>query len=442
MENDERLEQVEEISLTDMWHRLGEEERVGAFISLSPEEAGKLFLALTPAEQIALIRQLPPQQASLWLRFLPPDDVADLLQELPGESRHEFENLLDESSLREVQALLAYSEDVAGGLMNPRFLRVRPDVTADVAIRYVRRQAQVNLATFYYIYVLDREQKLLGVVSVHMLFRAPPDALIKEIMKTDLVTAHENTDQETVAKLFKQNHLLAIPVVDDEERMFGLITVDDIVDVVQEEATEDIQKLGGTESLGTSYANVGLFELIKKRGGWLSVLFVGEMFTATAMSYYEDEIAKAVILAMFVPLIISSGGNCGSQASTLIVRALALEELRLQDWYRVFYKELVSGLCLGTWLGLIGFLRVVLWQDLGLFNYGEHYLSLGLTVCISLVGVVTLGTTAGSMLPFLLRRLGLDPATSSGPFVATLVDVTGLTIYFAVAALILSGKLL
>jgi magnesium transporter len=260
-------------------------------------------------------------------------------------------------------------------------------------------------------------------------------------MQRELVTVGEEMDQEAVGRLFATHHLLSLPVVDAEGRMKGVVTADDIVDVVSEEATEDIQKIGGSEALDTPYLATGFARMTRKRGGWLAALFLGEMLTATAMAHFEDEIARAVVLALFVPLIISSGGNSGSQASTLVIRAMALGELRLRDWWRVIRRELVSGLALGGILASIGLLRILLWQ--AVFHlYGEHYVLIALTVAFSLVGVVTFGTLAGSMLPFLLRRLGFDPASASAPFVATLVDVTGLVIYFTVASVVLRGALL
>lgn len=438
----ELQEAISDETLEEQWRSLAIEERPTLFRQLSSAQASEFFLGLSSADQAQLVLHLSRAEGRIWTRLLPPDDVADLLQAAPLEERPALEAMLDENKRREVAALLLYEEDVAGGLMSPRFARVRPDVAVEVAIRYLRRQTQNNLATFYYAYVLDREQRLSGVVSFRELFAAQGDVPVEEIMHTDVVSVTETTDQETVARLIAQHNLMAVPVVDDEGRMRGIVTVDDIVDVVQEEATEDIQKLGGSEALGAPYLQVSLPQMIRKRGGWLSVLFLGEMLTATAMTRFEDELAKAVVLAMFVPLIISSGGNSGSQASTLVVRALALEELRLRDWGKVLGRELTSGLTLGVLLGLVGMLRVILWQDLGFVDYGEHYVGLGLTVGISLVGVVAFGTLVGSMLPFLLRKLGFDPATSSAPFVATLVDVTGLVIYFVVAAAILSGTLL
>jgi magnesium transporter len=286
--------------------------------------------------------------------------------------------------------------------------------------------------------VLDAQQRLLGVVSFRDLLMAPPERTVRDVMHTDVVTVHEKMDQEALSALFAGQHFLAVPVVDDDGRMKGIVTVDDIVDVVREEATEDLQKFGGMTALETPYLETPLRDMLRKRGGWLAVLFVGELFTATAMAYFEHEIAQAVFLAVFIPLIISSGGNSGSQASTLVVRALSLGELRLRDWWRVVGREITSGLALGCLLGAIGFARVLLWQA-AFHTYGDQSFALALTVAVSLVGVVTFGSLAGSMLPLVLKGLGFDPAVASAPLVATLVDVTGIVIYFAAASLILLG---
>jgi magnesium transporter len=278
-------------------------------------------------------------------------------------------------------------------------------------------------------------------VSFRDLFTAPSEKPLAEVMHRDLILVPENMDEESVARLIAQHDLHALPVVDTDGRMKGIVTVDDIVDVVQEAATDDIQKLGGMEALGSPYMETSLRSMIMKRAGWLSALFLGEMLTASAMGHYEDEIAKAVVLALFVPLIISSGGNSGSQATTLIIRAMALGEVTAKDWWRIVQRELWAGLTLGLILAVIGLVRILLWQ--GLFQtYGEHYAAVAATVAVSLVGVVMWGTLAGSMLPFVIRRLGFDPASASAPFVATLVDVCGLVIYFNTAQLLLRGSLL
>lgn len=429
-------------ALGGTWAALSDDERAEAFGLLPEDEAQAFFARVTPADKAGILQHMPDAKAAVWMRFLAPDDAADVLQEAQPAQRQRLEAMLDEPTRREVQALLAYAEDEAGGLMSPRYVRLRPDVTVDVAIRYLRQQIRNNPETLYYMYVLDAEQHLRGVITFRELLSAPGDTLVADVMRRDPIAVHDSTDQEEVARVIGQHDLLAVPVVDDAGRVKGIVTVDDIIDVIQEEATEDIQKIAGMEALDAPYLDVTFPTMIKKRGVWLSALFLGEMLTASAMAYFEHEIAKAVVLAMFVPLIISSGGNSGSQAATLIIRAMALGELRLRDWWRVIRRELGSGLTLGVCLGLIGFLRVILWQELGLIDYGAPFVLVALTVWLSLIGVVCFGTLAGSMLPFILRLLGFDPATSSAPFVATLVDVTGLVIYFSTAAVLLRGTLL
>ena len=423
------------------WPYLAAGERAEACLLLSRSEGDDFFLELSPFDQADVLQNVSLAAQRTWMRLLAPDDAADLLQILEAEQRQALLGLLDEPTHREVSALLAYAEDAAGGLMSPRFARVRPDMRADEAIRYLRLQAQERLETIYYAYVLDREQHLLGVCSFREIFASPPERAVREIMHDDPVLVREDMDQESVAQLFQARGFLALPVVDADRHMKGIVTIDDIVDVVQEEATEDIQKVGGMEALGAPYLNVAFGSMLKKRAGWLSALLVGEMLTATAMAFFEDEIARAVVLALFVPLIISSGGNSGSQASTLVIRAMALGEVRLRDLWRVARRELGAGLALGGILGSLGFLRIIIWQAISP-TYGAHYLLLALTIFGSLLGVVTFGTLTGSLLPFVLRRLGFDPASASAPFVATLVDVTGLVIYFTVASLLLSGTLL
>jgi magnesium transporter len=397
---------------------------------------------LSAREQAELLLDLPKEEQRSWMRVLAPDDAADLLQEVPVlDERERLLSLLDDNTRADVTALLAYKEDHAGGLMNPRFARLRADMTVDEAITYLRRQTRASVEMPYYGYVLDAQQRLQGVVSFRELLAARGEQKVREVMTSEVITVDADTDQEAVARLFRKTGLMAIPVVDAEKRMKGIVTLDDIVEVVSEEATEDIQKMGGSESLGEPYLTIDLLRMIKKRAGWLSALFLGEMLTATAMGVFEREIEKAVVLALFVPLIISSGGNSGSQATTLVIRAMALGEVRLRDWFRVIRRELLAGLALGSILGAIGIVRILAWQ--GIFHtYGQHYMLVGLTVMLSLIGVVTFGTFAGSLLPFILRRLGFDPASASAPFVATLVDVTGLIIYFTTASAIMRGTLL
>ena len=422
--------------LRDAWPALSSEERLEGFHRLVRGDADDFFLDLAAPEQAALLLALPPPDRRLWLRLLAPDDAADVIQRASEEERPRLLELLDPTSRREVTALLAYAEDAAGGLMSPRFARLRPEMTADEAIRYLRRQARAQAETIYYAYVLDPEQRLVGVVSFRDLLTATPEQRVADFMKRDVVSVPDTLDQEAVAKVMASEDINAIPVVDSQGRMQGIVTVDDVVDVVQQEATEDIQKIGGMEALDAPYLDTGFGAMVKKRAGWLAALFIGEMFTATAMAGFEDEIARAVVLALFVPLIISSGGNSGSQASTLVIRAMALGEVGIRDALRVARRELFSGLALGGILAVIGSLRIFAWQ--GVFGtYGPRTPNIALTVAISLVLVVTWGTLMGSMLPMLIRRLGFDPASASAPFIATLVDVSGIVIYFTAARFIL-----
>jgi magnesium transporter len=427
--------------LREAWPALDDEERAAGFRLLDRYTAADFFASLDPPQQLALLERLEPWERQLWLRSLAPDDAADLLQELPSERRRDYLALFDEPTSREISALLAYAEDAAGGLMNPRFARVRPEMRVDEAIRYLQRQARDGLQTIYYAYVLDPDQALRGVSSFRQLFMAPPHRQVHEIMTHNPISVRDDLDQEAVADVMRQNGFLALPVVDAGDRMKGIVTIDDIVDVLAEEATEDAQKYGGMEALGAPYLQTSFFRMIRKRAGWLAVLFVGEMLTASAMGFFENEIARAVVLALFVPLIISSGGNAGSQASTLIVRAMALGEVRLRDWWRIVRRELAAGVVLGVFLAAIGVVRILAWQLL-FESYGAHPGLIAITVGLSLIGIVAWGTLAGSMLPFVLRKLGFDPASASAPFVATLVDVCGLLIYFSVARVVLGGTLL
>lgn len=424
--------------LRDAWPALGPDERVDGFRLLDPESAEGFFVNLSAHGQASVLEGLPERERRMWLRLLAPDDAADVLQEVPDEARPEWLRLLDDKAREEVRALLAYSEDAAGGLMSPRFARIRPEMTVDEAIRYLRRQAADRLETIYYAYVLDHAQHLLGVVSFRELFAAPPQRRIHDIMKSDFVFVPEHMDQEAVSRLIARYDLMAVPVLDGERRMKGIVTIDDIVDVVEEEATEDMQNFGGLEALETPYLQTSFLGMLKKRGGWLAVLFIGETLTAAAMRNYEHAIARAVVLTVFVPLIISSGGNSGSQAATLVIRAMALGELKLRDWWRVMRREIGSGVLLGLFLALIGLLQIVLGQSL-FGAYGAQAGRVAATVGLSLIGVVTWGTVCGSMLPLVLRRAGFDPASASAPFVATLVDVVGLIIYFSIGQVMLSG---
>jgi magnesium transporter len=333
-----------------------------------------------------------------------------------------------------------YPEDEAGGLMHPGFVAISPEITVEDAISQLRQHAG-HIEMIYYAYVLDEAQHLIGVVSFRELLAADRSKKVRDVMRTDFASVSEEEDKEVVAQLLAKRRLIALPVLDRQGRMLGIVSSTDLAGVVQQEASEDILKIGGMEALEGPYMDVTFAQMVRKRAGWLAILFLGEMLTATAMGYFSDEISRAVVLALFIPLIISSGGNSGSQATTLVIRAMALGEIRLRDWWRVIRRELFAGIVLGTILGVIGVTRILLWHTLR-GTYGEHYLVIALTIGCSLIGVVMFGTLAGSMLPFILRSCGLDPASASAPFVATLVDVTGLIIYFSVASVILRGILL
>ncbi len=411
------------------------------FRLLPREQAGRVFAHLPRDHQEGLLHSLTNDQMRAVLSEMTPDDQARLLEELPAEVTRRILDILSTDELRAARDLLGYPPESAGRYMTPRYVALRPAMTAREALDHVRRTGR-DQETLSILYVVADDGRLVKELRLGTLVMADPEERVGDIPDRPLVSVPAAADREEAVRTFRKYDRLALPVTDRDGHMLGIITADDVLDVAEREATEDIQKIGGTEALDAPYLEVGFRPMVRKRGGWLSVLFLGEMLTATAMGYFEDEIARAVVLAMFIPLIISSGGNSGSQAATLVVRALALGELRLRDWWRVFGRELRSGLALGAWLGLSGFLRVQVWHHTGLYDYGPHNLLIGLTIWLSLAGVVTFGSISGSMLPFLLRWLGFDPATSSAPFVATLVDVTGLVIYFSFAALILSGSVL
>lgn len=426
--------------LRDAWPLLDLDERSDGLRVLPREDAEDFFIALTATDQAALLLHFRPGQRRQWMRLLEPDDVADVIQEAGELHRTTLLDLLDAPTRKEVTALLAYAEDEAGGLMSTRYARLRPQMTADEAISYLRRQARDKIETIYYAYVLDPDHHLLGVVSFRDLFAADPKKVVADVMETDVVRVSDEMDQETVSRIFAEHDLNVVPVVDQDGKMKGIVTVDDIVDVVQEEATEDAQKFGGMEALELPYLQSTRRNMVQKRGRWLTILLIGEMLTATALGFFETALHEVTMLALFLPLIISSGGNSGSQASTLVIRAMALGEVRAADWWLVLRRELIIGLSLGALLGALASLRVVIWGAAG--SYGAHYPLIGVTVAMSVTGCVLWGTLAGAMLPFVLRKIGADPANASAPLVATLVDVSGIIIYFTVANLILSGVLL
>ncbi len=430
-------EQLTADDLRDAWPLLDVAERVDGLRALTREDAEDFFAMLPAPAQTQLVLALPRGQRPQWIRLLEPDDVVDVIQQAETH-REELLDLLDAPTRKEVIGLLAYEEDQAGGLMSPRYARLRAHMTVGEAIAYLQRQARDRVETIYTAYVLDTEQHLLGVVSFRDLLMNPPYKLIADIMETDVQHVTADMDQEAVSQVFAAHDLNVVPVVDAEGRMRGIVTVDDIVDVVQEAATEDAQKFGGVEALDLPYLLSSRREMIRKRGRWLMFLLLGEMLTATALGFFQKDIIP--VLALFLPLIISSGGNSGSQASTLVIRAMALGEVRPRDWWLVMRREIAIGVALGALLGGLAATRVLIWGAAG--AYGAHWVMIGATVATSVTGCVLWGTLAGSMLPFVLRRLGADPANASAPLVATLVDVSGIIIYFTIVQLMLTGVLL
>lgn len=411
------------------------------FRVLPRDLAAEAFSYLPTPHQQELLEALTGEQTRHLLEGMTPDDRAQLLEELPGEVTRQLLDFLSPEQLRSTQALLNYPAESAGRFMTPAYVALRRDMTVAQALERIRQSPRAT-ETLNVVYVLDEQGRLLRDLRLGTLVRALPETPIEQLQDRPVVCVPATAERDEVISLFRRYDRIALPVVNDRQQMLGIITVDDVMAVAEAEATEDMHKLGGTEALEMPYADVGFFTMLRKRGGWLSVLFLGEMLTASAMAHFEGELAAAVVLALFIPLIISSGGNSGSQAATLIIRALALRELTLRDWWRVAYRELGSGVALGCWLGALGFSRVVLWQHLGWVDYGPHYLLVGTTVWLSLIGVVCFGALTGSLLPFALRAVGFDPATCSAPFVATLVDVTGLVIYFSTAWAVLHGTLL
>lgn len=410
------------------------------FRILEPEKAVHVFEYLDYELQLHLLETFPVTQIAELLNQISPDDRTNIFERLPEETQKKWLNLLSDKERAVTVSLLRYPEDSVGRLMTPDYISVKPDWTVDQVLDYVRARGK-DSETLNMIYVTDENGVLIDDIKIRKFLLAPRDQKVSEIMDRRYVSLSARQDQEEAIRTFKENNRVALPVTDFNGLLLGIVTIDDLLEVIEEEDTEDIQKLGGSEALDEPYMNISFLRMIKKRAGWLTILFLGEMLTATAMAYFEDEIARAVVLAMFVPLIISSGGNSGSQSATLIIRALAVGEVSIADWWRIMKRELYSGLALGSILGVIGFFRITIWSMVSNI-YGAHWLLVAVTVGTSLVGVVMWGTLSGSMLPLLLKRLNFDPATSSAPFVATLVDVTGLIIYFTVASLILSGTLL
>ena len=426
--------------VVDLFDALSDEEDLAGMKMMSGPQRARVFEYLDRRSQKLLLGALPPESVRSLLNEIADDDRTAILEEFSESEQERLLTLLSDEQRVIAESLLTYPENSVGRLMTPHFVAVLPQWTVQHVLDHIRQHGQ-DSETLNVVYIVDHNHKLIDDLRIRKILLAKPSQYLSEILDNNFVTLKVNDPKREAVEVFRQYDRTALPVVDEDGKLLGVVTIDDVIDIAEESATADMQKLGGLEALNEPYDTTPLLTMIRKRAVWLVVLFLGEMLTATAMGFFEVEIEKAVVLALFVPLIISSGGNSGSQAATLIVRALALGEVKLRDWFRVFRREVLSGLALGCTLGLIGFSRIALWTTFTDI-YGPHWFLVGLTVGISLVGIVLWGTIAGAMLPFALKRFGLDPATSSAPLVATLVDVTGLIIYFSVAILLLRGTLL
>ena len=437
-------EEIHPADLADIAEALPRERVADLLRALSAERAAEILEYLDEELRSEVLERLPTRQAAALVTEMDPDERADVLEDLEEERADEILAKIPHEAREETERLLAYEPDSAGGLMTTEFVSVSEDSRVEDALAGVRRIARGGRReAMHAIYAVDGEGRMKGVLSLHELLAAPEGAFVRDVAWEEVVSVLPGTHREEVARLTSNYDLVVLPVIDEQHQLLGVVTGDDVIDALEEEHTEDVQRFGGMEALDEPYMQIGFWRMIRKRGGWLAVLLLGEMLTASVMRGFEEELSKALVLMIFIPLIISSGGNSGSQATSLIIRAMALGEVKLRDWWRVALRELPSGIALGVLLGVLGVARVVAWQYFGIGEgYGEHYMRVALTVGFALLGVVTFGSLAGSMLPFLLRRIGFDPASASAPFVATLVDVTGLSIYFWVALLLLRGTLL
>lgn len=414
---------------------------VKLFQHLDTKNAARAFKFLRKKKQEAIIKSLPEEKAAELLNALQPDDRTAFLSELSGSAVKELLKVLTPEHRAKTLELLGYEEGSVGRLMTPDYVSIKMSETCQDVLNIIRQRGKAT-ENLNFLFVIDDKGVLIDDINIKDFLVVDPGTTVAQIMDYQFIALKVNDAQKEAIKVFRNNSRFALPVIDDNGVLLGLVTLDDVLRLAETEGTREIQKIGGSEALDEPYTTISFASLVRKRAGWLIILFLGEMLTATAMGHFEGEISKAVVLALFIPLIISSGGNSGSQASSIIIRAMALGEIGFRDWWRVVRREVLSGLVLGTILGIVGFLRVFIWQEFHLYDYGAHWMKVATTVFFSLIGVVMWGTLSGSMLPLILKKLGADPAASSAPFVATLVDVTGLIIYFTVAYIIMQGTLL
>jgi magnesium transporter len=411
------------------------------FQHLDVKHAARVFKFIRRKKQEIIINSLPDEKAAELLNALQPDDRTAFLGMLPGGAVKELLKVLAPETRAETLKLLGYPEGSVGRLMTPDYIAIHANNTVSEVLDMIRQLGQAT-DVLNFLFVIDDNGVLIDDINLKEFLIVDPTLSVEKLMDRQFLALSVNDEQNETISIFKNNSRFALPVVNETGVLLGVVTADDVLRLAEKENTREIQRIGGSEALDEAYTSISFRNLVKKRAGWLVILFLGEMLTATAMGFFEGEISKAVVLALFIPLIISSGGNSGSQASSIIIRSMALGEIKFRDWFYVMRKELMSGFVLGSILGSVGFLRIALWQKFHFYNYGEHWLKVALTVAFSLLGVVMWGTISGSMLPIILKKLGADPAASSAPFVATLVDVTGLIIYFSVAVIILRGSLL
>ncbi|MFN4076347.1 MAG: magnesium transporter [Cloacibacterium sp.] len=436
-----RLQDKHPADIAEQLSTLDTKSRNVSFLMLSSELKSNVFPYFDTAIQQEIVKSLGDKEFAEVLNNLDPDDRTVILETFPDSLIKYSINLLNDHEKETALNLMGYPKDCIARLMTPHYIQANENWTVQQVLDHIKKFGKYA-ETLTYIYVVDENNKLIDDLKIGQILMAENSTPLSELMDKSFVSINTLTSTEDSFNIFEKYDRSAIPIITENGTLVGIVTFDDILDKIKERDTEDIQKFGGVEGLDLSYTKTPWLELVRKRAGWLVILFLGEMLTASAMGYFDGEIEKAVVLALFVPLIISSGGNSGSQAASLIIRAMALRELKLKDWWYVMRKEIFSGLLLGFILGLIGFLRILIWQKTGIYDYGIYWFSVGMAVSVSLIFIVLWGTLSGSLIPFLLRRVGLDPATASAPFVATLVDVTGLIIYFSVAAVFLSGKLL
>lgn len=420
---------------------LDKKNRTITFYLLSNDSKVEVFSYLDSDIQQEIVSSLTDEDLAEVLNNLDPDDRTELFESFPDALIKHFINLLRPEERQVALNLIGYDANCIARIMTPNYIQIKETYTIKQVYDHIKKYGK-RVENLHYIFIVDDNNILIDDLKIEQILLEDDDVIISDIMDRNFVALKTTMPIDDAIEDFEKYDRSVIPIVTEKGVLVGIVTSDDILEEMQERDTEDIQKFGGMEELDISYTRTPILELIRKRAGWLVVLFIGEMFTASAMSYYDGELEKAIVLALFVPLIISSGGNSGSQAASLIIRAMALGELKLKDWWYVLVKELKSGIVLGAILGLIGFVRIVVWEKVGLYDYGEYWLYIALTVSLSLIIIVLWGTLAGALIPFVLRKIGFDPATASSPFVATLVDVSGLIIYFTIAASILTGKLL